>query len=184
MTEYIPEMKKLYIEKVVPGLKEALGISNIYALPKISKIVINAGLGASQEKAGLLEQAMRDLTLLAGQRPIFTLAHKSIAGFKIRTGMQIGAKVTLRGNRMYDFLSRFLNIAVPRMRDFRGFMDKSIDGRGNFSFGITEHNIFPEVALADKEQPFSMQVTIVINAKDKEQGKLLLEKFGFPFVKE
>jgi len=184
MTDYIPEMKKLYKEEIVPQLQKDLGIANAMAVPRIEKIVVNAGLGLAKEKTALWEQAARDLAMITGQRPVARKARKSVAGFKIRRGMPIGQMVTLRGSRMYDFLSRFLNIAVPRMRDFRGFIKDALDDQGNFSFGFPEHNVFPEVVLADKELTFSLQVTIVMTAKNKEKGQKLLEKFGFPFVRE
>lgn len=177
-------MKKLYLEKVLPELQKELNIANKMAVPKILKIVVNAGLGKAKEQPGLWEQAQRDLALICGAKPVPCKAKKSVAGFKIRRGQLVGQMVTLRGNRMYDFLARFLNVAVPRMRDFRGFAEKSLDQQGNFSFGIPEHTVFPEVTLSEKEQPFSLQVTIVTTAKDQVQGRKLFEKFGFPFTKE
>jgi large subunit ribosomal protein L5 len=182
--ENTPLMKKLYNEKVLPELQKDLGLKNSMAVPKLVKIVVNAGLGLAKERPGLWEQAMRDLALICGQKPAVTRARKSVAGFKLRRGMLIGQKITLRGNRMYDFLARFLNVAVPRIRDFRGFSASSVDRQGNFSFGIAEHSVFPEIAMAEKEQPFSLQVTIVSTAGDYEKGRKMLEKFGFPFSKE
>jgi len=184
MNEYIPELKKLYQTKILPELQKNLAITNPMAVPKITKIVVNAGLGKSKEESGLWERAARDLALLTAQKPAMRKARKSVAGFKIRRGMPIGQMITLRGNRMYEFLARFLKIAVPRARDFRGFLPTSLDSQGNFSFGIEEHSIFPEIVLSEKELPFSLEVTIVTNANNKDKGRLLLEKFGFPFIKE
>ena len=181
---YLPKLKKHYTETVSPALRAELKMQNFHQIPRVSKVVVNAGLGASIEKSSIWDQAERDLSLLAAQKVVTTLASKSIAGFKIRTGMKIGQKVTIRRDRMYDFITRFVEIAVPRIRDFRGFQESAIDTHGNFSFGIREHTIFPEIQQSEKEAPLSLQVTIVTTAQSHEQGMLLFKKLGFPFMEK
>lgn len=167
--------------EIVPQLKKDLELSTVMAVPKLEKIVINMGVGEVREDAKLLDTAMQDLATISGQRPIATRAKKSISNFKIREGLKIGTKVTLRGRRMYDFLDRFINIAVPRIRDFRGFSPKAFDGRGNYSIGLREQVIFPEIEYDKIDRVRGMDITIVTTAGDDRMGFALLRAFGMPF---
>src|SRR5690554_1774571 len=153
-------------------------------VPKLEKIVLNMGVGAATAQASLLEGAIRDLTVIAGQKPVVTRAKKSIAGFKLREGNAIGAKVTLRGARMWEFLDRLISLAIPRIRDFRGLNPKAFDGRGNYTFGVTEQLIFPEIDYDAIDVTRGMDITIVTTAKTNAEGKALLDAFGFPFKRE
>ena len=179
-----PRMKVMYDTEVRAALKEQLGLGNIMEVPRMSKIVVNMGVGDAVSQAKLLEGAIRDMTTITGQRPITTRAKKSIAGFKLREGNPIGVKATLRNDRMWEFFDRLVTLAIPRIRDFRGLPTKSFDGHGNYTFGVTEQLIFPEVSYDDVDRTRGMDITIVNTAKTDEQGRALLDAFGFPFKKD
>lgn len=179
-----PRLKALYDETLRAQLKETLGLRNIMQVPRLEKIVINMGVGAALQQGNLLENAMRDLATISGQKPVVTRAKKSIAGFKLRAGNAIGCKVTLRGARMYEFLDRLITLAVPRIRDFRGLPPKAFDGRGNYTFGVTEQSIFPEIDYDKIDAVRGMDITIVTTARTDAEGKALLDAFGFPFRRE
>ena len=179
----VPRLKQRYADEIREQLKEQLGLGNIMQVPRLEKIVINMGVGAAVQQASLLEGAVRDLEIIAGQKPIVTRAKKSIAGFKLREGNAIGAKVTLRGDRMWEFLDRLISIAVPRIRDFRGLPTK-FDGSGNYTFGVTEQLIFPEIDYDKVDVTRGMHITIVTTARSDAEGKALLDAFGFPFRRE
>ena len=183
-TGYRPRLKVAYATEIRDRLQTELGLANVMEVPKIEKIVVNMGLGAAAQNANLLEKAMGDLELITGQRPAITRAKKSIAGFKLREGQAIGAKVTLRGDRMWEFLDRLISLAVPRIRDFRGLPPKAFDGRGNYTFGVTEQLIFPEIDYDKVDQSRGMDITIVTTARTDAAGKALLDAFGFPFRRE
>ncbi|MBI5232329.1 MAG: 50S ribosomal protein L5 [Coriobacteriales bacterium] len=176
-----PRLKEKYKAEVVPALKEQLGLANVMDVPRLEKIVVNMGVGAAVQEAKQLDAAVEDLRIITGQQPMITRAKKSIAGFKIRQGMPIGAKVTLRGDRMWEFFDRLLATAIPRVRDFRGLSAKSFDGRGNYSMGVTEQLIFPEIDYDKVDRVRGMDITFVTTAKTDEQAKALLDAFGFPF---
>ena len=167
-------------ESVLQKLQKELGVKNVLALPKLQKVVVNAGLGRGLKDEKFLEAALRDLGLITGQKPRVTLAKKSIANFKTREGVAIGAMVTLRGKRMYDFISRLINIALPRTRDFRGISAKSLDKNNNLTIGIKEHIVFPEVSGEEVRNVFGFEVTVVIDAKNKEEAMALYKAMGFP----
>jgi len=179
---YVPRLKQRYNDEIRAALLERLGLRNVMQVPRLVKIVINMGVGDAVADAKALEGAMRDLATITGQKPKVNRARKSIAGFKVRQGMAIGAKVTLRGDRMWDFWDRLLSVALPRIRDFRGLNPDSFDGRGNYTFGVTEQLIFPEVDYDQIDRPRGMDITIVTTAETDEQGRALLEAFGFPFA--
>lgn len=179
-----PRLQALYREEIRDLLKEQLGLNNIMQVPRFEKIVLNMGVGEAVAQAKLLDGAVADLTTIAGQRPVITRAKKSIANFKIREGNPIGAKVTLRGPRMWEFLDRLINLAIPRIRDFRGLSPRSFDGNGNYSFGVTEQLIFPEVDYDSIDVIRGMDITIVTTATTDEEGRALLEAFSFPFRAE
>ena len=172
-----------YREKVVPQLKQELGLTNIMEVPRITKITINMGVGEAAADRKLMDAAVTDLTKITGQKPLITKATKAIAAFKLRQGLPIGAKVTLRGARMYEFLDRLISIAIPRIRDFRGLPPRSFDGQGNYSLGIKEQIIFPEIQYDQIDQIRGMDITITTTARDNRQGRALLEAFSFPFRK-
>lgn len=174
-------LKSLYDDKLKQQIQEELGLQNVMEVPKITKITINMGVGGAAQDKKVLEGALADMTVIAGQKPVVTKARKSVAGFKIREEWPIGCKVTLRGERMYEFLDRLIAIAIPRIRDFRGFSPKSFDGRGNYSLGIKEQIVFPEVDYDKIDQLRGLDVTITTNAKNDDQGRALLKAFGFPF---
>ncbi len=174
-------LKEHYKTSVVPELKEKLGLDSVMAVPKVTKITINMGVGEALNDKKVLERAVEDMALIAGQKPLVTKARKSVANFKIRDGMPIGCKVTLRGDRMYEFLQRLLSIAIPRERDFRGLDTKSFDGRGNYSMGIKEHIIFPEIDYDKVDKIRGMDVCISTSASDDESGEELLRALKFPF---
>ncbi|TJX62298.1 50S ribosomal protein L5 [Soehngenia saccharolytica] len=176
-------LKTKYMEEVVPAMMERFNYKNVMEVPKLEKIVINMGIGEARENPKVLEAAVNELALITGQRPVVTKAKKSIANFKVREGMNVGAKVTLRGERMYDFLDKFMNIALPRVRDFRGVSDTSFDGRGNYAIGIKEQLIFPEIEYDKVESIRGMDIIIVTSAKTDEEAKVFLEKMGMPFRK-
>jgi large subunit ribosomal protein L5 len=177
----MPRLKELYHEQVVPTLQKELGYQNIMQVPRMEKIVVNVGLGEALQNARALDAAVQDITTITGQKPIVTRARKSIAAFKLREGNPIGAKVTLRGNRMWDFLDRLCNIALPRQRDFRGISPDSFDGRGNYSLGLREQLIFPEIDYDSIDKIRGFEVTIVTTANSDEEGLQLLRHLGMPF---
>ncbi len=179
---YVPTLKKTY-EGFKGALGNELGITNSMRIPQVKKIVLNIGQGDATQNIKSLEGAIADMTAIAGQRPVTTKAKKSIATFKLREGMPIGCTVTLRGERMYEFLDRFINITVPRIRDFRGFPPKAFDGRGNYSIGIKEQIIFPEIDYDKVDKVRGIGITVVTNAKTDVEAKALLDKFNFPFRK-
>ena len=176
-----PRLKEKYNKEVAPAIKEQLGITNAMEIPRLEKIVVNMGVGAAVSESKQLDAAMNDLRIITGQQPMITRAKKSIAGFKIRQGMPIGCKVTLRGDRMWEFFDRLLATAIPRIRDFRGLSARSFDGRGNYSMGVTEQLIFPEIEYDKVDRTRGMDVTFVTTAKTDEGAKALLDAFGFPF---
>ena len=176
-------LEKIYREKVVPVLQKEFNYSSSMQLPGIEKISLNIGLGAASQNNKLMEEAVAELTAIAGQKAVVTRAKKSIAGFHIREGQAIGARVTLRKDRMWDFLDKLMNFALPRVRDFRGIPDRGFDGRGNFTLGIKEHTIFPEMEADRVENPKGMNITIVTSATTDKEGKFLLDQLGMPFRK-
>lgn len=175
-------LKDKYIAEIAPAMQEKFGYSNVMAIPKLDKIIINIGLGEAVDNPKALDGAVEDITLIAGQKPVITRAKKSIAGFKIREGIPIGVKVTLRGDRMYEFVDRLFNVALPRVRDFRGVSGKSFDGRGNYSLGLTEQLIFPEIDYDKIDKIRGMQIVFTTTAKTDEEGKELLKMLGMPFA--
>ncbi|MBF0412165.1 MAG: 50S ribosomal protein L5 [Desulfamplus sp.] len=174
-------LKDIYEKDVIPELKKNFGYQNMMQIPMLEKIVLNIGLGEAIKNVKLLDSAVADLALIAGQRPVITKARKSIAAFKLREGMPIGCMVTLRREKMYNFLEKLINIALPRVRDFRGISGKAFDGRGNYSLGIKEHIIFPEIDYDKTDSIKGLNVSIVTTAKTDEEGKTLLKLFGMPF---
>ena len=176
-----PRLKEKYVKVVAPALKETLGLGNVNEVPRLEKIVVNMGVGAAVQDSKQLDAAVEDMRIITGQQPTITRAKKSIAGFKIRQGMPIGAKVTLRGDMMWEFFDRLLSTAIPRVRDFRGLPATSFDGRGNYSMGITEQLIFPEVDYDKVDRVRGMDVTFVTSAKTDDEALALLAAFGFPF---
>ena len=176
-----PRMKEKYRAEVVPALMERFEYGNVHRVPRLEKIVVNMGVGAATQDAKLLENAVNDLTIITGQKPAITRAKKSIASFKLRQGMPIGAKVTLRGDRMWEFFDRLLSTALPRIRDFRGVSAKAFDGRGNYSLGVNEQLIFPEIDYDKIDKIRGMDITFVTSADTDEECRALLDQFGFPF---
>jgi large subunit ribosomal protein L5 len=174
-------LQQYYNETVVPQLKKELGIENSMAVPKITKITLNMGVGEAVADKKVMEKAVADLAAITGQAPIVTKARKSVASFKIRDGWPIGCKVTLRRDRMYEFLDRLVNVAIPRVRDFRGLNPKSFDGRGNYSMGVKEQIVFPEIDFDQVDAIRGMDITITTSAKDDAEGRALLKAFNFPF---
>jgi large subunit ribosomal protein L5 len=179
-----PRLKVRYDTELRASLQSELGLSNVMLVPRMEKIVINMGVGRAVQQPSLLEGAVKDLTIITGQKPLITTAKKSIAGFKLREGNAIGAKVTLRGDRMWEFFDRLVSLAIPRIRDFRGLPPKGFDGRGNYTFGVTEQLIFPEIDYDKVDSPRGMDITIVTTARTNAEGRALLDAFGFPFRKE
>ncbi|MGI6655908.1 MAG: 50S ribosomal protein L5 [Desulfobulbus sp.] len=177
-------LREQYINEIRPLLQEQLGIANVMEIPKITKIVLNMGLGEAVQNPKIIEKAVEELTAIAGQKAVVTRAKKSIATFKLRAGMPIGACVTLRRDRMYDFMSKLIHVALPRVRDFRGVSVKGFDGRGNFSMGIAEHIIFPEIDYDKIEQIRGLNVTIVTSAQHNSEAQALLSAMGMPFRKK
>lgn len=173
-------LKDRYKTEIAPRLKEELGLANVMEVPRITKITLNMGVGEAVGDKKVLENALSDMTKIAGQKPVITLARKSIAGFKIRDGWPIGCKVTLRSDRMYEFLERLISIAIPRIRDFRGISPKSFDGRGNFAMGVTEQIIFPEIEYDQVDTLRGMDITITTTARTDDEGRALLRAFNFP----
>lgn len=174
-------LKQHYISTIVPQLKQELGIDNAMRVPKITKITLNMGVGEAVTDKKVMEHAVRDMQIISGQKPVVTVARKSVAGFKIRDGWPIGCKVTLRSERMYEFLERLIHIAIPRIRDFRGISPKQFDGRGNFTMGVTEQIIFPEIDYDKIDKIRGLDICITTTAKNNEEGLALLKTFNFPF---
>jgi large subunit ribosomal protein L5 len=173
-----------YVKEIAPALQKELGVKNPMAVPKIHKVVINMGVGEATQNAKVLDPAVNELGQITGQKPVVTRAKKSIAAFKVRENQAIGAMVTLRGDRMYEFLDRLINVALPRVRDFRGVSSKSFDGRGNYTLGVRDQLIFPEIDYAKVEKTKGMNVTIVTTAKDDNEARTLLRHLGMPFRQE
>jgi large subunit ribosomal protein L5 len=180
---YQARLHKQYRESVMPKLRESLGLANDMQVPKITKITVNMGVGEAVADKKIMDAAVEDLTRITGQKPSVRASRKSVATFKLREGLPVGCKVTLRGARMYDFLDRLINIAMPRIRDFRGVNPRSFDGQGNYSFGVREQIIFPEIAYDQIDQLRGMDITITTSAGDDAAGRALLEAFNFPFRK-
>ncbi len=176
-------LQEYYRETIVPRLREELKIENAMQVPRITKITVNMGVGEAVADRKMMDAAVTDLTKITGQKPLVTKARKAIASFKLRAGLAVGAKVTLRGPRMYEFLDRLINIAMPRIRDFRGVSPRSFDGQGNYSLGVKEQIIFPEIQYDQVDQIRGMDITITTTAVDNRQGRALLEAFNFPFRK-
>ena len=183
MDKYVSRYHKFYNEVVVPKLMKELEIKNIMDCPKLEKIIVNMGVGEATQNSKLIDAAMADLTLITGQKTLLRKAKKSEAGFKLREGMPIGAKVTLRKERMYDFLDRLVNVVLPRVRDFEGVPSNSFDGRGNYSVGLRDQLVFPEIDFDKVEKLLGMSITMVSSAKTDEEGRALLKAFGMPFKK-
>ena len=183
MDKYVSRYHKFYNEVVVPKLMKELEIKNIMECPKLEKIIVNMGVGEATQNSKLIDAAMADLTIITGQKPLLRKAKKSEAGFKLREGMPIGAKVTLRKERMYDFLDRLVNVVLPRVRDFEGVPSNSFDGRGNYSLGLRDQLVFPEIDFDKVEKLLGMSITVVSSAKTDEEGRALLKAFGMPFKK-
>ena len=182
MAEYIPRLKKHYFEKIKTSLTEKFDYKNEMMVPKLSKIVLNMGVGETVGDSKKINSAQNDLMLISGQKPLITKAKKSIAGFKVREDMPLGVKVTLRGVRMFEFLDRLINIAMPRIRDFRGVSPKSFDGRGNYAMGLKEHIVFPEIDFDKAENMWGMDIVICTSAKTNDEAKALLAEFNMPFT--
>lgn len=180
--EGIPRMKQRFGEELIPRLKDELGLANVMQVPRLEKVVINMGIGDAVKDGRMLDAALADLEVITGQRPVVTKARKSIAGFKLREGMSIGAKVTLRGDRMWEFLDRLVTLALPRIRDFRGLEPSAFDGRGNYTLGVTEQLIFPEVDYDKVLKVRGMDITVVTTAETDDEGRALLVALGFPFI--
>jgi large subunit ribosomal protein L5 len=176
-----PRLKARYREEILPAMREQFGYANVMQVPGLTKIVVNMGVGEAARDSKLIEGAVRDLTQITGQKPQVTRARKSIAQFKLREGMPIGAHVTLRGDRMWEFLDRLLSLALPRIRDFRGLSDRQFDGGGNYTFGLTEQVVFHEINQDQIDRTRGMDITVVTTATNDEEGRVLLKKLGFPF---
>src|SRR5437879_1663931 len=176
-------LKEFYSKNVVPALTKEFGYKNVMAVPKLEKIAVNIGLGEATQNSKLMDGAMNELTAIAGQKPVITKARKSIAAFKLRENMPIGCAVTLRGDRMYEFLDRLVNVALPRVRDFRGVSSKSFDGRGNYTLGLKDQLIFPEIDYNKVEKTKGMNISITTTAKTDAEGLALLKHLGMPFTK-
>jgi large subunit ribosomal protein L5 len=179
-----PRMKARYDDEIRATLQRELGLDNVMEVPRLEKIVLNCGVGLATQQASLLDGAVADLSVITGQKPLITKAKKSIAGFKLREGNAIGAKVTLRGDRMWEFYDRLVSLAIPRIRDFRGMSTKSFDGRGNYTFGVTEQLIFPEIDYDKIDTVRGMDITIVTTATTDDHGRALLRALGFPFRRD
>lgn len=177
----VPRFKEIYRKEILPAMMKDFGYTNPMQTPRVEKVVLNMGVGEATQNAKALDGAIEDLTIISGQKPIIRRAKKSIAGFKLRENMPVGVKVTLRGDRMYEFLDRLMSTALPRIRDFRGLSPKSFDGRGNYSFGVVEQLIFPEIDYDKIDKIRGMDITIVTTAKTDEEARALLKHFGFPF---
>ena len=178
----VPRLKQIYRESVVPALTEQFGYTNPHQVPGLVKVVVNTGVGEAARDSKVIEGAIKDLTLITGQKPVVTLARKSIAQFKLREGMPIGAHVTMRGTRAWEFVDRLVNLALPRIRDFRGLSDRQFDGNGNYTFGITEQSVFHEINQDDIDRVRGFDITVVTTAKNDDEGRALLLALGFPFA--
>jgi large subunit ribosomal protein L5 len=178
---YVSRLRQYYVQEVIPALQRQFSYRNVMQVPRLEKIILNMGLGEAIQNPKILDAGMEQLTVISGQKPVITKAHKSIAAFKLRTGMSIGVKVTLRKDRMYDFYDRLVNIALPRVRDFRGVIGNAFDGRGNYTLGIEEQIIFPEIDYDKVEKIKGLGVTIVTTAETDMEGKELLRLLGMPF---
>jgi|SRR5215813_12740089 len=176
-----PRLKEQYVKEILPALRKELGIDNVMAVPRVEKIILNMGLGEAVANPKIVDGAVEELSSIAGQRAVVTKAKKAIATYKLRAGMAIGARVTLRGDRMYDFLDRLINIALPRVRDFRGVSPKAFDGRGNYTLGVKDHFIFPEIDYTKTDKSKGLNVTIVTTAGQDDRARSLLKSFGMPF---
>jgi len=181
---YTPRLKEKYAQDIISELTEKFGYKTVMRVPKLQKIVLSQGMGDAVADKKLIDNAVLELSKIAGQKAIQTLSKKDVSNFKLRKGMPIGTKVTLRGNKMYEFLDRFISIALPRTRDFKGISPKGFDGRGNFNLGVKEHIIFPEIDIDKVNKILGMDVTFVTSADSDEEGKALLDVFGFPFTKK
>ncbi|HLP56546.1 MAG TPA: 50S ribosomal protein L5 [Fluviicola sp.] len=181
---YSPRLKDQYRAEIVPALVEKFGYKTVMRVPKLQKIVISQGLGDAVADKKIIDHAIADVSRIAGQKAVATNSKKDVSNFKLRKGMPIGTKVTLRGDKMYDFLDRFISIALPRTRDFRGVSAKGFDGRGNFNLGVKEHIIFPEIDIDKVNKILGMDITFVTSAESDEEGRALLDAFGFPFIKK
>lgn len=177
----VPRLKVRYREEIAPALQQEFGIANVMQVPTVTKVVVNMGVGEAARDGKLMEGAVRDLSLITGQRPAITRARRSIAQFKLREGMPIGCHVTLRGTRMWEFLDRLLTINLPRIRDFRGLSARQFDGHGNYTFGLTEQSVFYEINQDTIDRPRGMDITVVTTASNDDQGRALLRRLGFPF---
>ncbi len=182
--KYTPRLKEMYVSDVIPALTEQFGYKTIMRVPKLEKIVLSQGIGDAVADKKLVDNAVGDLSKITGQKAVATLSKKDISNFKLRKGMPIGTKVTLRGEKMYDFLDRLIAVSLPRTRDFRGISPKGFDGRGNFNLGIKEHIIFPEIDIDKVSRIMGMDITFVTSAESDEEGLALLTAFGFPFIKK
>lgn len=180
----MPRLKDAYKEEIMPAMMDKFEYKNVNQVPKLEKIVINMGMGDAKDNAKGLEDGMNDLSIISGQKPIVTKAKKSVANFKVREGMNIGAKVTLRGDRMYEFLDKLISIAIPRVRDFRGLSPKSFDGRGNFAMGFKEQLVFPEINYDQVSQIRGMDIAVVTTAETDEEARELLSRMGMPFAQQ
>ena len=180
--DYTPRLKQRFRDELVPALQQELGLDNVMQVPRLDKIVVNMGIGDAVKDGRMLDAALEDLTIITGQKPVVTKARKSIAGFKLREGMAIGAKVTLRGNRMWEFYDRLVSLALPRIRDFRGMSPRSFDGHGNYTMGVTEQLIFPEIDYDKVAQVRGMDITIVTTATSDDEARSLLIALGFPLA--
>jgi len=181
---YKPRLQEKYATEVIPALTEKFGFKSVMRVPKIEKIVISQGIGEAVADKKIVDSAVDDLTIITGQKAVATVSKKDVSNFKLRKGMPIGTKVTLRGDKMYEFLDRLISIALPRTRDFKGVPAKGFDGRGNFNMGVKEHIIFPEIDIDKVNKILGMDITIVTSAPNDEEGKALLDAFGFPFTKK
>lgn len=182
--KYVPRLQTLYRETIVPELENKLGVSNVHQVPKLEKIVVNIGLGRAKDDKKIIETAKNTLRKVTGQEPVETFAKNSIAGFKLREGNMIGLKLTLRGERMYEFMDRLINLVLPRLRDFHGVSAKAFDKQGNYSIGLTDQSVFPELTFEETTSVHGMQVVFVVKSEDKAHAKALLAEFGMPFEKE
>jgi large subunit ribosomal protein L5 len=182
--KYTPRLKEKYAKEIIPTLTEKFGYKTVMSVPKLQKIVLSQGIGDAVADKKLIDNAIVDLSRIAGQKAIATMSKKDISNFKLRKGMPIGTKVTLRGDKMYEFLDRFISVALPRTRDFRGINPKGFDGRGNFNLGVKEHIIFPEIDIDKVSRILGMDITFVTSVDNDEEGKALLDAFGFPFIKK
>ncbi|MBI1838500.1 MAG: 50S ribosomal protein L5 [Flavobacteriia bacterium] len=181
---YTPRLQEKYRHEIIAGLTEKFGYKTVMKVPRLQKIVLSQGMGDAVADKKLIDSAVQDLSRIAGQKAVQTLSKKDVSNFKLRKGMPIGTKVTLRGEKMYDFLDRFISVALPRTRDFRGISPKGFDGRGNFNLGVKEHIIFPEIDIDKVNRILGMDITFVTTADSDEEGKALLDAFGFPFTKK